>query len=146
MVVYRKILVAYDGSSYSKKALQKATEFMDADKRVETHVVHVSDLPRMDMFSLYGHSLSQELIQEMDEANEKTIEEAKEIMGKYKEDCYFERLQGDVAQELIDYADKHELELMLIGSRGLGVFKGMVLGSVSSRVVQHADCHVLIIK
>lgn len=53
-------------------------------------------------------------------------------------------VQGPPASVLLDAADG--ADLLVVGSRGLGGFSGLLLGSVSSQVVHHAACPVLIIR
>jgi len=48
--------------------------------------------------------------------------------------------------QIVDYADREKADLIAIGSRGLGGFKRMVIGSVSSGVVTHARCPVLVVR
>lgn len=146
MTVFRKLLVAYDGSSDSKQALKQATEFMALDKRAQTHVVHVTSPPHMDLYSLYGLGMSEGVLEEIENENEKIIAEAKDLLKMYEDVCHFEQLQGDASQKIIDYAEAHDIELIIIGSRGLGVIQGMLLGSVSSRVVKYSKTNVLVMK
>jgi|SRR5690625_2460604 len=146
MSIFQNLLVAYDGSAYSKKALEKAAEFVEADQRIQVHVIHVMNPPHKNLYSLYGLNMSQQIIEEIEEINKKTLEEAEQLVKGNKRNFQFIRLQGDASEEIIDYATEHGVDLIIIGSRGLGAVKGMLLGSVSYRVVQYAECHVLIIK
>ncbi len=51
-----------------------------------------------------------------------------------------------ITESLISYAESHSVDLITIGSRGLGGFKKLLLGSVASGVSQHSKCPVLIVK
>ena len=51
-----------------------------------------------------------------------------------------------ITDSLISYAKSHNVDLIVIGSRGLGGFKKLLLGSVASGVSQHSECPVLIVK
>jgi nucleotide-binding universal stress UspA family protein len=51
-----------------------------------------------------------------------------------------------VSSEIADYADKFNVDLIIVGTRGRSGFKRMLLGSVASEVVKYAGCPVLIIK
>jgi nucleotide-binding universal stress UspA family protein len=51
-----------------------------------------------------------------------------------------------ITDSLISYAESHNVDLIVIGSRGLGGFKKLLLGSVASGVSQHSKCPVLIVK
>ena len=51
-----------------------------------------------------------------------------------------------VVKEIVDYAEKYKIDLIITGSRGMTGFKKMLMGSVVSGVVTHAHCPVLIVK
>lgn len=51
-----------------------------------------------------------------------------------------------ITESLTSYAESHDVDLIVIGSRGLGGFKKLLLGSVASGVSQHSKCPVLIVK
>ena len=51
-----------------------------------------------------------------------------------------------VSDELLSYAKSHKIDLIVMGSRGLGGFKKLLQGSVATTVSQHAECPVLIVK
>lgn len=146
MIVYEKILVAYDGSSHSEIALKKAAEFMAANDRVKTHVVHVLEPPHTDLYALYGVNISQAMMKQMNEGAEQTLAEAKDLLSDYKTNCSFKQLYGKVQQQILKYTEENDIELIIIGSRGLGTFKGMMLGSVSQFIVQQATCDVVVVK
>ena len=55
-------------------------------------------------------------------------------------------LTGDPAKVIVNYAKKKKPDLIIIGSRGLGGFKKLLLGSVSSKVVSHVSTSVLVIR
>jgi nucleotide-binding universal stress UspA family protein len=56
------------------------------------------------------------------------------------------RSRGSIVESIIDYASDEMIDLIVIGTRGLGGFKRLLLGSVSSGVVSHANCNVLVIR
>jgi nucleotide-binding universal stress UspA family protein len=53
---------------------------------------------------------------------------------------------SSVVKEIIEYAHKNKIDMIVIGSRGLSGFKKMLLGSVASGVVTYAHCPVLVAK
>ena len=53
---------------------------------------------------------------------------------------------GDAAQKIMETASKIKCDLVLIGSRGRGGFKELLLGSISHKVTNHASCPVLVVK
>ena len=55
-------------------------------------------------------------------------------------------LQGDAATEIIKYVKEMEIDLIVAGSRGLSQIRGLLLGSVSRKLLHYADCSVLVVK
>jgi nucleotide-binding universal stress UspA family protein len=53
---------------------------------------------------------------------------------------------GDYAEEILQAADDFKVDMIVIGSRGLGLLKSTVLGSVSQKVLHHAQCSVVTVK
>jgi nucleotide-binding universal stress UspA family protein len=53
---------------------------------------------------------------------------------------------GDPAQEILTHMQKEQVDLVVIGSRGLGTLKGVLMGSVSQKIAHLAPCPVLIVK
>ena len=53
---------------------------------------------------------------------------------------------GSPAPVIIDVAEEHGVDLIVMGSRGLGLVKGVLLGSVSQYVVENAKCAVMVVK
>jgi len=54
--------------------------------------------------------------------------------------------EGDPAHQIIEYAADHDIDMIIMGRRGLGVEKGSMLGSVASKTVQGCDRTCLLVK
>ena len=54
--------------------------------------------------------------------------------------------KGDYADEILQAAEEFKVDMIVIGSRGLGILKSTVLGSVSQKVLHHADCSVAAVR
>jgi nucleotide-binding universal stress UspA family protein len=61
-------------------------------------------------------------------------------------DADSEILEGDPAHEIVALAERRGVDLLVIGSRGLGTVAGTLFGSVSRRIVQHSHVSVLVVK
>jgi nucleotide-binding universal stress UspA family protein len=61
---------------------------------------------------------------------------------KFKKEIVF----GHEAKEIIDFAQKNKFDLIVIGARGRGKIKQMLLGSVSNSIVQNSKVPVLVIR
>jgi nucleotide-binding universal stress UspA family protein len=53
---------------------------------------------------------------------------------------------GPVARTIVDVAKRREADVIIMGSRGLGTVEGILLGSVSHKVVSLADCNVMTVR
>ncbi|MGI0034108.1 MAG: universal stress protein [Nitrososphaeraceae archaeon] len=49
-------------------------------------------------------------------------------------------LHGNPAEEMLDFSKKEKCDTIIMGSRGMGKFKELILGSVSSKIVHHSLC------
>ena len=55
-------------------------------------------------------------------------------------------VEGDPSERIINHAKDHDVDIIVIGSRGLGTFKGLLLGSVSNKVSHRADRTCVIVR
>ena len=53
---------------------------------------------------------------------------------------------GRVVPEILSAAEESGADLIVVGSRGLSDFSGLLVGSVSHKLIQHADCPVLVVR
>ncbi len=142
LTFYSRIQVAYDGSELSKKALEMAITLAKQDKRVELVVTHVVSyaLP-------YVHVVPEiDLMETAREHAHNLMEEVKDQLKDLPNKTGTVILEGTPGNILIDYAKKNDVDLIVVGSRGLSGFKEFFMGSVSHYVVQKAHCPVLVVK
>ncbi|ABL89031.1 UspA domain protein [Pyrobaculum islandicum DSM 4184] len=134
-----KIVVGYDGSPQAKKALQKAKVLAEkfGSKIYVVHVIDTAILSLSDMFS------SPTVLTSLREKAEQLIKEALEALGGNAEGKI---LEGDPAHEIVKLAREINASLIILGARGLSTIRRILMGSVSSRVVQESPIDVLIVK
>lgn len=142
---FQRILVAYDGSEPSRKALQHAIGLAEAGEQSQVRVVHVFQFPQYFVGTAYA-TASAETNEELYEYAERLQQEAEGKVAALGERATVVLQQGPPGQAIIDEADEFNADLVIIGSRGLSGLKEFVLGSVSHHVVQHAKVPVLVIK
>lgn len=145
LTFYSRILVAYDGSELSKKALDMAITLAKQDERIELNVVAVSNPPTATSMGSYG-IYNQELINEIRNNAEKLLTEVKEKLTGLTNKCSTVVLEGNPGRMIVDHANQTSCDLIVMGSRGLSGLKEMFLGSTSHFVVQRANCPVFIVK
>lgn len=143
-MIFRHILVAYDGSKPAVKAIDKAIELVRQQPGTKFSVVHVHNNAQFILGeSLIGAPVRVE--KKWFDYSDAITEEAKARVAEIPE-VLVEMIQGYPAKTIVEYAEAHHCDLIILGSRGLSGLKELVLGSVSHNVVQHASIPVLIIK
>ena len=135
-----KILVPVDGSESSERALKKAIELAVALK-AKLSFLYVANVNQLAVNSC----LSAELLEAVNKAGDVVLSHAEESVPDGVE---AERLleTGAPASAIIDVAEDSGVDLIVMGSRGLGLVKGVLLGSVSQYVVENAKCAVMVVK
>lgn len=144
--MYKKILVPIDGSDHSIVALKNAAKLAISLVAGITifHVIHhfTGHQTYSGKMGAVYHQLREHVKEEAEAIMEKARNEIKSYSSSFEEKLVW----GDPADEITKEAQQGNYDLIIIGSRGLSEVKGWVLGSVSQRVVRHANCHVLVIK
>ena len=135
----KQILVATDGSKNSRDALDEAVE-LAAAAGAKLTVVYVRHAP-LPMLGepVYQRSLSAALRH----ANE-TVAIAAGVAHTAGVEAEAEVLDGEPAKRILELARLRDVDLIVVGSRGLGALAGALLGSVSRDVLHHADRPVLV--
>ena len=136
-----RILIAVDGSAGARAALAAGIELArDADADVTIATVRHEPIPVLgDPY--YQRALTHELARARE-----VLDEALEVAEEARIHAEGEILEGDPGEEIVRLARHRDVDLVVVGSRGLGSVAGAVFGSVSRFVVRHADRPVLVVK
>jgi nucleotide-binding universal stress UspA family protein len=127
MISKTKIIVGYDGSEQSKKALAEAIT-----------------IAKCFSGSIKAVTVYQ---QGMENKAEEILSEAKLLLEKEKvEHSTLSILGSNPARALESIAKQENFDLIVVGNRGLGGTASLLLGSVSRQVVTNAVCNVLVVK
>jgi nucleotide-binding universal stress UspA family protein len=138
----KKILVAVDGSESANRAARFAAE-LAKEMNGSVELLHVYDAPTAAQLGL--RSMTREEIQEMSEhIAQGSVEAAEKAMGNIAPVTHHVSF-GHPAQEVVQRAKDIDASLIVLGSRGLRAVEGVLLGSVSYRVLQRADRPVTIV-
>lgn len=143
-MLYHHILVAYDGSETSGKALNQAIKFIQSKPGSKLTVAHVLNRP-MSAFEGFGWVIPEGYQDKMKEYEDALVKKAEEVIRELPY-TKIAMLTGNPAQAILEYAKEYNCDLIVMGSRGLGPFKEWMLGSVSHHVVQQSHVPVLIVK
>jgi nucleotide-binding universal stress UspA family protein len=136
-----RILIATDGSDGAGPALEQGLSLAEA-LGAEVIVVYVRQPPP----TFLGTPKYQEVITEEVRHARWVIADAKLYATQYDVHTEYEVLEGDAVEEILALARSRDVDLIVVGSRGLGAVKSLVLGSVSNAVLHEADRPVLVAK
>ena len=139
--MYKKILLASDGSENAGRAAKEAAKLA---KKLSSQIIltYITGTPPQSKLVKANFDVHSILIEDAEEKIKDTISTLKEDNIPYT----LKVAIGDPADEIIRTASKEEAELIILGSRGLGTIKGVVLGSVSQKVTHNAECPVMIVR
>lgn len=135
----QNVVVGYDGSDEAERALERAGTIGAAGGRV-TVVMAVSvgaHLGGRSMGALNEDELA---------AARTSLEAARGRLASQGVDAHAIEGEGEPAEVITQAAKELGADLVVVGTRGLGAAKRMVLGSVSSKVVHDAPCDVLVVR
>ncbi len=136
------IVVGYDGSEHSDRALERAVE-IGKSMGAAIRVVSSAKLEG------YGHPRSGGAGPvdpgELEEVRE-TLDKARGVVADSGIEVHFVEGHGDPADVLVSEAKEHGASLLVVGTHGKHLARRVVQGSVSSKVVQHAPCDVLVVR
>ena len=145
-----KILLAVDGSDCSDAAVEAFTR-RPWPTESEVKVITAAEVPvpvGMEPWAVSANYFA-ELDKSVREAAQAVIDSAllklKTIADKTLK-VSSEIIQGPPRQVIVDEAEDWGADLIVMGSRGLGAWNRLLLGSVSSAVIHHAKCSVEIVR
>jgi nucleotide-binding universal stress UspA family protein len=145
--VFRSIVVGTDGSDTATQAVRQAVDLASAVGAT------------LELVSAYEPVSEQRLAEERRQAPEDiqwaigpreevdaTLEAAAGIAREQGVTVQLCPRQGDPADAILDVAEEHEADLIVVGNKGMTGAKRFLLGSVPNKVSHHAPCSVLIIR
>ena len=139
--LFERIMVATDGSEKNQHAVEKALEIARAC-RSTVFAVYVID---ETMLSSSPADVSLEAVystlkSEGDQAVKRVKDMAKDVAVEEAV------LSGKAAREIVSFAAKQKIDLIVIGTQGKTGLQRLLLGSVAESVIRTADCPVLVVK
>jgi nucleotide-binding universal stress UspA family protein len=136
-----RILLAIDGSDDARAAWETLAEFPLPEPKTLV-VVSVVTLPHAVLDVPPVRAFNEALR----EQGRRIVDDARVSLAPRFGDAEGWVLEGDPRAEIIEAAERWNAHLVVVGARGLGAFSGFLLGSVSTAVVRHAACPVLVVK
>lgn len=139
--MFKKILLAADGSAHALRAAEKAIDL--ARNYSESHIVVLYVVDSKTSKADVLRNLDTDGIAQLRQEKMYSIEKkAKESGVNYE----IKIIRGEPGPSIVDYANENDIDVILIGSRGLNGLQEFMLGSVSHKVAKNAKCPVMIIK
>ncbi|HKN06890.1 MAG TPA: universal stress protein [Thermoplasmata archaeon] len=141
--MFERILVGFDGSPHSRRAVQLAGEIAGRFQSILTIAVvrpstRGEELARLEAlvpFSDDGRTLTTNL----EELRERALAHGARVVEPVT-------LHGEVLDSLLEYLSRNPQDLIVVGSRGLSRSRRLLLGSVSTGLVNSAHCPVLVVR
>jgi len=143
-----KLLLASDGSDNAVRAAEFTVKLLAVAPSIKVTVLAVNDI--LEKIKYYSPLRSPVVLEEVEiffkEKTREALETTMEVFEKQGIKVDGVTKVGNPARVIVDYAREEGVSHIVIGSRGLGSLKGIVLGSVSSKVIQLAGCPVTVVK
>lgn len=140
----KRILVATDGSLSSTEAVAFGVE-LAGDHAAELIFVHA--VPILDVVPASGFGgIGGAVLHDVTEHDRALLEAAAATAAEHEIDATTALLRGDPVSEIVAYAESHDVDLIVVGSRGHGAIASALLGSVSRGVLSESKRPVLIVR
>lgn len=139
--MFQRILLAADGSDHSVRAAKKAADLAKISGESEITVVYVID----------GQTSKEDVLHNPDpsaveEKRKLRLHPVTSLFNSENIKFKLQKLLGEPGQAIVDFANSHEFDVVVVGSRGLNKLQEMVLGSVSHKVAKRVKAPVMIVK
>lgn len=158
--MYQSLLVPVDGSNSARKALELACKLVTGHGVI--HLLNVPEppeatdtlgkavgAPAMDTSGGETVQAGLELIEQTKQAEQSgqgLIDRLRAASGLVNTEMKTIVQVGNPTRVILEQADKLGVEAIVMGSRGLSDCKGLIIGSVSHKVMHTADCDVILVK
>lgn len=141
--MFKHILLATDGSPHAERAAETAIGLMRDLPNAEITIVHVSsDAPSRGDLVHANFNVKRLLESEAHRAITKTENAFRDAEIPFT----LKVALGDAADQIVEISKKEKNDLIILGSRGLGMVSEVIMGSVSRKVLHQAKCPVMIVK
>jgi nucleotide-binding universal stress UspA family protein len=153
VVSIKKILIPIDGSNTSIKASKYAIHLAKLNN-AELVIIHIiEDIKQGGAIGLQQRYGNISLVEAFKKAREesarkfiKPIEEAAEKNGLKVKSDIFDAEGTNGIKLIIEYTDKNNIDLIVIGSKGRSIFERLLVGSLTNAVINHSRCPVLVVR
>lgn len=141
--MFSKILAPVDGSENSYRAVRAAIFLAD---KFESDILVLHVLENLPKLYIESQKVLNELLAARKNEGRNILNNCLEEAKKSNVSIRTELLEGDAVSIILELSNKENSDSIFMGSHGLGRFKELFLGSVSSKVLHHAKCNVLLVR
>jgi nucleotide-binding universal stress UspA family protein len=145
----KKLLVAYDGSDASKKAIEIAIQSALPEDKLILLTVIPAELSQSSFTKMLLPTIDMSSIVQSGSFKERAMESLADIAKEYEPSVGRISVaveNGDPADEILLSAKKHGADMIVLGYRGYGKEGRFLLGSVTDKVVRYAGTSVLVVR
>jgi nucleotide-binding universal stress UspA family protein len=139
--MFRKILLAYDGSDGAKRALEVAID-VAGKYNSELWAVSVNELD----YYASTRPIEHRILDMQSDVYANDLREAAAVARRKGIELKTKVLSGNAAQCIVDFAKENAFELIVAGQMGRSGLFRLLLGSTSERISQYSSCTVMIVK
>ena len=141
--MFTNVLVPVDGSDNSYRALDAA---LLLSEKLGSNITVIHVMEEFPITHIGSEKLLSEVLEAYKKENQDILSKCSEIATQKGLTIKTVLIQGNPASVILDYSKKEKFDLLIMGSRGLGKFKELILGSVSGKIVHHSPCAVMLIR
>ena len=149
LIIMKKMLVAYDGSDASIKAVDMVLKCAKKEDEIILLTVVPAELAESSFTKMLLPTIDLSSLVKSGSFKEKAMESLKKIVNKIQPSVHKVNIvveAGDPADEILITAKKYESDIIVIGYKGYGKEGRFLLGSVTDKVVRHASKSVLVVR
>lgn len=142
----RNVLLAFDGSDSAKRAVQYVIDFArEHSATLNVHLINVQQPPLV-----YGEYMTGDLIERMEQSAAKQAQHLLDWPAEQLQAAGIthsrQTAQGNIPEQIGLAVKRLSCDTVVMGTRGLGNFSGLLMGSVATRVVHEVPVPVLLVK
>jgi len=142
--VLKQILIATDGSESAEKAASFGIQIagQSGAKIYALYVIDITPYYSIPLDQVWSKEVYEQ-IEKMGHEITADVEKTAKAAGLEAESIV---LKGDPAEKIVNFAEERNVDMIVVGSHGIGGFERLVIGSVSEKVVRHAQTPVLVVR
>ena len=141
--MFSKLLVPIDGSDNSFRALDHA---IFLSKKITAQITALRVIEYLPLVYVQSQRTMDTILSKYLEESESILKKSIDIGEKKGVRIESKMKKGDAASNILNYSKKEDYDTIIMGRRGTGKLRQLVLGSTSTKVLNHSDCTVVIVK